>query len=161
MAGDAETPKRVPEYGDVQRGFWCDAPMMIQAPLVFRCRDVPGVPADATGWVVLAFYMHMHTYIYIYIHTVYIQYIYTYIIYIRCIHIRCIHIYIHIHIHTVYIHTYGFQPCLGAWCRWLSAVKSYCVLLCLLHTVHTCTYTSIHPYIHPSIHTSIHTSIHI
>ena len=63
MAGDGVTPQRVWDFGPGCKGFWVEAPKKAgQAPVVFRGRVVPGVPADATGWVVLAFYMHMHTY---------------------------------------------------------------------------------------------------
>ena len=139
------TPQRVWDFGPGCKGFWVEAPKRTgQAPVVFRCRDVPGVPADARGWMVLAFYMHMHTYIYIYIRCIYsisthilytygvytygaYIYIYTYI-YIRCIYIRMAFS------HALAPGAGGFQP--------LSLTVSYCVsCIQYIHIhIHWCIY---------------------
>ena len=50
-------PTRFENWGSFQRGFHSDT-CYGQAPVIFRVRDVPGVPRTQKGWVLLALHIH-------------------------------------------------------------------------------------------------------
>ena len=50
-------PTRFENWGTYQRGFYSET-CRDQAPVIFRVRDVPGVPRSQKGWVLLALQIH-------------------------------------------------------------------------------------------------------
>ena len=57
LSREIVSPTKFEKWGISLRGFHSDT-IKGQAPVIFQVRDVPGVPHDQKGWVLLALHIH-------------------------------------------------------------------------------------------------------